>query len=630
MSSAAKLLQASGGVQLKTYVDDVFAGLPYTGTNAAGNVITTGIDATKGIMIWLKSRASFGYDNVIQDSTLGFNSSSILRANSTGSGSSSGFGSVPVTATSSTGFTLGATTQTNYTYRYMSWSFRKAAKFFDIVNYTGNGSTRTVAHSLGAVPGLILVKRVDGTTDWAVWHRSIASTQYLQLNTTAAPQTSGNYWNNTDPTSSVFSLGGGSDTNASTGNYIAYIFGHDTSSDGLVQCGTFTLASGVASISLGWEPQWVLWKRTDTTENWSIEDNMRAMSLASPGEQLHPNLNALPDTATGYIRPTASGFNTNSAAFGTGNSGTYVYMAIRCPNKTPTAGTQVLDISTGDLNAGVTSTILADMWFYCGRGSGDPSGNKYEASRLVGQKTKLVNTNSAESTNTCDWDKAYVFSEGFAALSSRVTYFLKKAPGCFTMFGYTGTGSNKTEAHNLGVVPELWIVKQRDNTGSWQVGCSAFTAANAMQMETTAAAASATTVWNSTAPTASVLSVGTSTATNNSSSPYVAYLFATLAGVSKVGSYTGNGTSLTINCGFAAGARFILIKRYDSTGDWYVWDTVRGIVSGNDPHISMNTTSAEVTSDDSIDPDSSGFIVNQVAATNINVSAATYIFLAIA
>jgi hypothetical protein len=67
-----------------------------------------------------------------------------------------------------------------------------------------------------------------------------------------------------------------------------------------------------------------------------------------------------------------------------------------------------------------------------------------------------------------------------------------------------------------------------------------------------------------------------------------------------------------------------------SSSDWYVWDTARGIVSANDPRLSLNSTAAEVTTDDSIDPDSSGFIVNQVAATNINVSGGSYIFLAIA
>ena len=72
-----------------------------------------------------------------------------------------------------------------------------------------------------------------------------------------------------------------------------------------------------------------------------------------------------------------------------------------------------------------------------------------------------------------------------------------------------------------------------------------------------------------------------------------------------------------------------MIKRTDSTGDWYVWDSARGIVAGNDPHLSLNTTAAEVTTDDSVDTDNSGFIVNQLAATNVNVSSASYIFLAV-
>jgi hypothetical protein len=127
-----------------------------------------------------------------------------------------------------------------------------------------------------------------------------------------------------------------------------------------------------------------------------------------------------------------------------------------------------------------------------------------------------------------------------------------------------------------------------------------------------------------------VFTVGTDQDTNTSGGTYVAYLFATCAGVSKVTSFTGNGSSQTINCGFTAGSRFVMIKRTDSTGDWYVWDSARGIVSGNDPHLSLNSTAAEVTSDDTIDTDSTGFIVNQVSATNSNVNGASYIVLAIA
>lgn len=116
---------------------------------------------------------------------------------------------------------------------------------------------------------------------------------------------------------------------------------------------------------------------------------------------------------------------------------------------------------------------------------------------------------------------------------------------------------------------------------------------------------------------------------NVSGRNYVAYLFATCPGVSKVGSYTGNGTNQTIDCGFTGGARFVLIKRTDSTGDWYVFDSARGIVAAADPYLKLNTTAAEVTTIDVVDTASSGFIVNQEANTNLNVNAATYIFLAV-
>jgi hypothetical protein len=127
-----------------------------------------------------------------------------------------------------------------------------------------------------------------------------------------------------------------------------------------------------------------------------------------------------------------------------------------------------------------------------------------------------------------------------------------------------------------------------------------------------------------------VFSVGTSTTTNNSAATYVAYLFATCAGVSKVGSYTGTGTTQTINCGFTAGSRFVLIKRTDSTGDWYVWDSSRGIVAGNDPYLLLNTSDAEVTGTDYVDTYNAGFEISSTAPAAINASAGTFLFLAIA
>jgi hypothetical protein len=191
---------------------------------------------------------------------------------------------------------------------------------------------------------------------------------------------------------------------------------------------------------------------------------------------------------------------------------------------------------------------------------------------------------------------------------------------------YTGNGTAMNIPHNLGVAPELVVIKSRDFTYSWLVVRSGgqtgliLNSANAQFSDNMLSSMGASSIQ---------FAVNNTGYTQNGIT-YVSYLFASCPGVSKVGSYTGNGSSQTINCAFTTGARFVLIKRTDSTGDWYVWDSARGIVAGNDPYLALNTTAAEVTTNDSVDTDSTGFVVNQVAASNVNVNAATYIFLAIA
>jgi hypothetical protein len=125
-----------------------------------------------------------------------------------------------------------------------------------------------------------------------------------------------------------------------------------------------------------------------------------------------------------------------------------------------------------------------------------------------------------------------------------------------------------------------------------------------------------------------VFSLGT-TYVNYSADTYVAYLFATKPGISKVGSYTGNGSSQTINAGFTTGARFILIKRTDSTGDWYVWDSARGIIAGDDPYLLLNSTAVEVTNTDYVDTAATGFELTSTAPAAINASGGSFVFLAI-
>jgi hypothetical protein len=208
----------------------------------------------------------------------------------------------------------------------------------------------------------------------------------------------------------------------------------------------------------------------------------------------------------------------------------------------------------------------------------------------------------------------------------------RRAPGFFDVVAYSGNGTaGKTVDHNLGVAPEMIIVKSTSGGYDWLVyhqgiGNSNFVRINAVNGSTS------TTHWNSTTPTATVFTIGDNAAVNSSSGDYIAYLFATLPGISKVGSYTGNGTSQTIDCGFSAGARFVLTKRTNANGNWNVWDSERGIVTGNDPRLELNSTDAQDSGHDYIDSDNSGFIVNYVAddADDSNVDGDEYIFLAIA
>ncbi len=144
------------------------------------------------------------------------------------------------------------------------------------------------------------------------------------------------------------------------------------------------------------------------------------------------------------------------------------------------------------------------------------------------------------------------------------------------------------------------------------------------------ASASSSSYWNSTTPTSTVFSVGGQDEVfGYNGYRYIAYLFATADGISKVGSYTGNGSNQDIDCGFSNGASLVLIKRTDANENWHIFDTARGIVAGNDGAFRLDATLAELSAD-GVDPYSAGFNVVQSASYNNNVSGGEYIFLAIA
>jgi len=616
----------------KVYIEDVFSCFLYTG-NGSTQTITNGIDLSgKGGLVWVKQRNSSSQH--ILNST-GMSTTEHLRSNDVGY-----YGGVTTTFNAN-GFTTSVSVSPE---TYVSWTFRNQAKFFDVVTWTGNGSNRTISHNLGSVPGCIIVKRL-GTADWQVYHRSLANTEYLVLNSTAAKATGTTRWNSTTPTSTVFSLGTDTTVNANGGTYVAYIFAHDaggfglSGTDNVISCGS---SAGYA-VNLGWEPQWLLYRSSNFTDNWQIIDNMRGAAVGVSTNNTWSNLNANTSGAetsvTGSsgnpnIRFTATGFDLGAIA------GTAIYIAIRRgPMKVPTSGTSVFDPNNTSVSSGsqkITTTFPVDTVIT------KANQNVFE-DRLRGAGRLLYSTTTgAEGSGTAsDWQLD--FNDGYEVNAADVgpikpSYAFRRAPGFFDVVCYTGTGSARTVSHNLGVAPELMIVKDRAGSGAgndWavycvSVGASGYLTLNTTDFAKTVAAGYTKDPWNSTTPTATVFSVKTDSSVNFSGFTYVAYLFATCPGVSKVGSYTGTGTTKQIDCGFTGGARFILIKRTDSTGDWYVYDTARGIVAGNDPYFFLNSTAAEVTNTDYVDTYSAGFELSSTAPAGLNANGGTYIFLAIA
>jgi hypothetical protein len=213
---------------------------------------------------------------------------------------------------------------------------------------------------------------------------------------------------------------------------------------------------------------------------------------------------------------------------------------------------------------------------------------------------------------------------------TNIGYHFQRAPGFFDEVCYTGNSvSGTTQAHNLGVVPELRIVKSRTSADNWMVTGTFTTSGNFLNLESTDPIGNYGAAWRVDA-NATALTLGNASQVNSSGNTYVAYLFASAPGVSKVGSYTGTATTQTINCGFTGGARFVLIKRTDASGDWYVWDSARGIVAGDDPYLLLNSTAAEVTNTDYVDTAATGFEISSTAPAAINASGGTFVFLAIA
>ena len=656
-SGAASYDAFGGGVAaVPNYIEDVFSTWLYAG-NGSTQTINNGIDlAGKGGLVWIKSRGQAANHRI--NDTAAAIAGTKLATNTTAALATEAAG---LTSFNSNGFSIGSDGTINTTNDpLVSWTFRKQPKFFDVVTWTGDGSSQqVVSHSLGSAPGFITCKATSTTGDWWSYHRASNATPasaYLKLNTTDALVTGSNFWG---VTSTSFTARLTLNLNTAGVTYVAYLFAHNaggfglTGTDNVISCGSFTTdGSGNASVTLGYEPQFWLYKPVGTG-GWTIYDTMRGWSQTSIFN-LNPNTSGAEGggSVTAFY-PTATGFDCVGGNLNP--SATYIYIAIRRgPMKVPTDGTSVFapatwtgnnttgrNIPTGfpvDLTIEqirTASSIQANLWFDRVRGysSTITGASAFLRSQVTDAESSLPDYNYVPTMDGFNFGSTASLTTQFNNSGvTAVAWNFRRAPGFFDEVCYTGTGaggSPNNVSHNLGAVPELIIVKRRTFSGSWAVYSSATGNSNYLLLNTTDATTSSSTVWNNTTPTSSVFTVGNNGLGNSSGEGYVAYLFASCPGVSKVTNFTGNGTSQTINCGFTSGARFVMIKATSTTGNWTVFDSARGISAGGDPALYLNSTAAEVTGVDAIDADSTGFIVNQEGTFNLNASGVQYLVLAI-
>ena len=295
----------------------------YTGTGTSTAFTLDGSEDMQPDLVWLKERGGAN-SHVLTDAVRGATKSLWSDVNNAESTQSTA-----LTSFNSDGFTLGdATWINNSSDTFVAWCWKESATAgFDIVSYTGTGSANNVSHSLSAVPKWIIVKNRDTARNWNVYYGD--ETDYLQLNDTSATTDNVNKWNDTAPTSSVFTVNTSSDVNKSSDAMIAYLFAEK---QGFSKFGSYTGNGSTDGtfIYLGFRPAFVIAKRTDSTANWymmtaKISDSGGGNPLDRP---LFANLTSVENDGDNNVDLLSNGFKIRGSGSAQNGSGaTYIFMA---------------------------------------------------------------------------------------------------------------------------------------------------------------------------------------------------------------------------------------------------------------------------------------------------------------
>jgi len=315
----------------------------YTGNGSSRSITFDGSEDMQPDWSWFKARSE-AYNHALFDSVRG--TTKLIRSNQTTAEETH---STTLTAFNSNGFSLGGgdafTNANSVTYASWNWKAGGSASSnsngsitssvsanttagFSIVSYTGTGSNATVGHGLSSAPSMIITKNRTSSSWWGVFHASLGNTKSLYLNVTNAAATGSEFWNNTSPTSSVFTVNTDGTSNENTKNYIAYCFAEKK---GYSKMGAYT-GNGNADgtfVYLGFKPAFVIAKLSSGSgQDWQITDNKRN-SFNTVDKLLYANgTNSEVTSGSHPIDYLSNGFKCRGTGDGNNGSGkTYIYMA---------------------------------------------------------------------------------------------------------------------------------------------------------------------------------------------------------------------------------------------------------------------------------------------------------------
>ena len=614
-----------------------------------------------GGLVWLKNRDDNNTKNIWYDTVRG--RTKYISTNDTGVETTVGNAANGLRSFDNSGFSMGDNIESlnKNAEDVVAWTFRKQKNFFDIVTWTGNTDTdQVVSHSLGSAPGFIVCKNLNGGT-FFTYHRECGDTKHLRLNNAAAEATTGGggSWS---VGASSFTAPGSLSLNDDGNSYIAYIFAHDAGGFGedgtnnAIQCGSYIgngQGSGGPMIPIGWQPQWIMTKGVDgsgaSSTNWVITDTLRGWKgaddqLLDADQQIAEYANV----QTGWLR--GNGVKISSTYQNT--SGVkYVYVAIRASDgivgKLPATGEDAFQATFGNAQGYSTSQAWTTQ------GTWDPDWairklytavNQAGSIYLSGARIRFLRELQVDDSTggaaaegsgpTFMWDKNIPyggFGDGSSFNQHYESWMWKKGPGCDTLT-YKGNGaswpSTNTITHNLGGIPEMIITKSlsggsNSGSGHWGVYHSGLSGNNYQVWLNRyfAESSDAAGNWNPTATTFNPFNDPTpASSANVNDCEYLAVLFRSVEGISKVGTYTGQATDYDLDLGFTP--RFFMVKNISTSTEyitnWAFWDNRRGIATGNDSYLTMNVKNRNTVGFNLVDPIANGLKIKSVADKGTN------------